>query len=541
VLTFMFIVLSSVSVFSEAIDLTTSWDSVRVLENPHKGWYHHYPDNGTHRYIPDSDGYLDDFPGMDHVFIRLSWSHFEPEEDQYDWTWIDTVVNRWVPKGYDIGIAISAKETGETYATPQWVIEAGAGGEHVGGGYWEPDYDDPIFLEKIDDFHAALAARYAHEPWLAYVQMASYGSWGEGHNWPASNRTWPFSTLKKHIDMYTKNYPGVRICVSDDIYSVGVDAADRDEIRNYVEANTLLFWTDHSILVDYHAQTFPNSVRSPELFEDSWRTRPVQIEMEHYHKVLGFGHWTVPNGETTGAEMLRGAIEMMHPTYLGYHGEADEWLADNPDVTRDLVNRIGYWYFPAIAILPDNASAGISSLMQITWENHGVAPAYNKYYLMLKIENETSTVTQLLSEMDNTFWMPGEGATETYTVDIPALLSTGDYNLGISIISDTLESARRVELGFNESLRDASGYYKIGTIHVTSTGVVPGLESWAQSLPQDSRHKVYNLKGRETEIIFSNKLQEMPGNNGDPSRFWFDGQKNQTQSHGAGIYIIDYK
>ncbi|MDV2993541.1 MAG: hypothetical protein N4J56_003195 [Chroococcidiopsis sp. SAG 2025] len=30
---------------TQSIDLTESWDSEKVLKNPHKGWYHHYFDN----------------------------------------------------------------------------------------------------------------------------------------------------------------------------------------------------------------------------------------------------------------------------------------------------------------------------------------------------------------------------------------------------------------------------------------------------------------------------------------------------------------
>jgi len=32
------------------VDITPHWDSLRVLENPHKGWYHHLLDNGIAKY-----------------------------------------------------------------------------------------------------------------------------------------------------------------------------------------------------------------------------------------------------------------------------------------------------------------------------------------------------------------------------------------------------------------------------------------------------------------------------------------------------------
>ncbi len=56
----------------------------------------------------------------------------------------------------------------EPYATPRWVEKAGAGGYHLSGEgkispdgpLWEPDIDDPVFLQKLDNFLAAAAARY---------------------------------------------------------------------------------------------------------------------------------------------------------------------------------------------------------------------------------------------------------------------------------------------------------------------------------------------------------------------------------------------
>lgn len=40
------------------ISYVAKWDTVRVLRNPHKGWYHHHYDNSLHRYgIQDELGF----------------------------------------------------------------------------------------------------------------------------------------------------------------------------------------------------------------------------------------------------------------------------------------------------------------------------------------------------------------------------------------------------------------------------------------------------------------------------------------------------
>jgi hypothetical protein len=145
------------------IDLTPHWDTIRVLENPHKGWYHHLLDNGISKYPITDDSLFSAFPGMDHLYLRLAWSYLEPEEGVFDWSHIDEVVEKYVPLGYGISFRITCKETGTypgsvgqqhngvMYATPVWVEKAGAKGtvtEAWGTLSWTPQWDDPVFPRK---------------------------------------------------------------------------------------------------------------------------------------------------------------------------------------------------------------------------------------------------------------------------------------------------------------------------------------------------------------------------------------------------------
>lgn len=57
-----------------AHELTAWHDATRVLVNPHKGWYHHFPDNHPDKYRVARDADLLEFPGMDHIYLRLAWA-----------------------------------------------------------------------------------------------------------------------------------------------------------------------------------------------------------------------------------------------------------------------------------------------------------------------------------------------------------------------------------------------------------------------------------------------------------------------------------
>ena len=110
--------------------LERHWDVDKVCRNPHKGWYLHYYDNRLDRYgsrLAEGD-FLQDFPGLNHLYLRLAWSYLEPQEGRYDWEVIDRVIEPWTKQGYGIAFRITCKETSsdQCFATPQWVMEAGA-------------------------------------------------------------------------------------------------------------------------------------------------------------------------------------------------------------------------------------------------------------------------------------------------------------------------------------------------------------------------------------------------------------------------------
>ncbi|WCJ58624.1 beta-galactosidase [Fontisphaera persica] len=224
---------------SQVIDLRPFWDERKPLANPHKGWYHHYPDNHINKYQVTNDQDLLTFPGMDHLYIRLAWAYLEPEEGRFQWEVIDRLIEKWTRHGLGIAFRISCKETStdrpeQQYATPRWVKEAGArggyywDGKEVGpDGPWEPDFGDPIFLAKLENFLRAFAARYDQQPWLRYVDVGSIGDWGEGHSWAGSHKECGLDVRLKHLELHRRYFKRALLVVSDDLVYAIKDPAER--------------------------------------------------------------------------------------------------------------------------------------------------------------------------------------------------------------------------------------------------------------------------------------------------------------------------
>ncbi len=275
------------------------------------------------------------------------------------------------------------------------------------------------------------------------------------------------------MDLHLKHFKRSQLVVSDDfVYALG-HPAEREALHRYVLAHSISD-RDDSILVDGYlagtSETF--TVRSPEFFAEAYLKTPTVLELEHYGHVKRLGNWDGRPGSSlakhgrgrTGPDYFRGALDLLHATYIGYHGYAHEWLRDNPELTGELLNRCGYWYFPHEARLLRQWQAGGEAHLEIVWENRGVAPAYHPYRLKLRLQGAQTVDFDL--EAGNRRWLPAPAGpfTERYPASAPADLKPGSYTLGFKLRAET--AGRDVRLALRKDLLDADGFYRLGAVEV---------------------------------------------------------------------------
>lgn len=195
-------------------------DTGVALENPGMGWVFHHYDNTIAGYgAPLGPTYTgSEFPGLTVAYLRLAWSYLEPEEGRFRWSVVDTPAQRYIAAGKRIAISLTCYEGDPNtpngrYATPEWVRKAGAKGTMLEKECWEPDYDDPVFLAKLERFLKAAGARYDGNPNVAFVDVATLGIWGEGH--PIA-RQYGVATVKRHIDIHRRCFPRTLLAAQDD-------------------------------------------------------------------------------------------------------------------------------------------------------------------------------------------------------------------------------------------------------------------------------------------------------------------------------------
>jgi hypothetical protein len=454
-------------------NLEKYWDADKVCKNPHKGWELHYFDNGLNKYgnrLATND-FLLDFPGLKNIYLRLAWAYLEPEEGQFNWLVIDSVINKWTAKGYDISFRITCKETHDLiYATPEWVRKEGANGRMVQNNntpnpQWEPDYGDSIFLEKLDNFHKAFAARYDGKPWVSFVDIGSIGEWGEGHTAYSGWYDVPVAAIKKHIEIYKKYYKKSTLIISDDFiaHRASDDGSD-DELLDFIIQNNIGF-RDDSFGVGWNINRGfgYSTITNPELFNLVWKNIPVVLESDHYRAAGKPEIWE--NGKR-----FEVAIRETHATFISFHHWPREWLIENSRIAEKFANLCGYWYFPKYAVLPDTLrKGGNRNYLKLTWENHGTAPAYHKYSLRFKLLNKITGEPDylILKESNNLNWMPGCIVGEKYQLNLSQNIKNGKYDILIGLFDGSSGEIQSIDLGIKNERKDNEGYFKLGEINVS--------------------------------------------------------------------------
>jgi len=392
--------LTAASAAAQSLVTVKPADTGAALVNPDMGWVLYFYSNVPANYgsqLEPSDT-VDDFPGLSTVFMRIPWSFIEPEEGKFNWPILDTPAQRWIAKGKKVALDITCSENWTAFATPEWVKNAGAKGTFYEFGKgpapqserawcWDPDFSDKVFLQKLDNFLRALAARYDGNPNVAFVSIGSYGLWGEGHTFMTSQVPDDKADriVRKHIDLWVKHFPHTLLTIEDDV--VGHDKPGRHfPLTDYALSKGVSL-RDDSILV----QPPPRSWYHAEMAQEFWPKKPVVLEHEHYGPSKAAGNW----GD--GSLLLK-AVEDYHASFLSIHWWPRMELEENRALIDRINLRLGYRLQLKELSWPDKITIGKPFKVTSKWANAGVAPCYPGGFMALTIKDEKGGIVSVLTD-----------------------------------------------------------------------------------------------------------------------------------------------
>ncbi len=381
----------------------TFTDDGSALLNPDMGWTMHFYSNIVSNYgsrLEPSDT-LDWFEGCSTIYLRLPWAFIEPEEGKFNWAIVDTPAQRWIAAGKKIAFRFTTSENWMEYATPKWVFDAGAEsirytwgkGPDPEGPAVDPVFDDPIYLEKLENFLAAAGKRYNNDPNVAFIDVGTYGMWGEGHSSlgvfkeETFSRMTPERTLdvvKTHIDLHLKYFPNVQLCISDDVAGAQKPGYDFPETDYAFSKGVSL--RDDSILV----QAPPYSWFHDEMAQKFWPTMPVVLEHEHFKGSQERGAWD--------NDKLVESVEAYHASYMSIHWFPDVEWAEISETVKKINTRLGYRVMPTEVTYPKTVEIGKPFAASWKLQNRGVAPCYPGGFVALTLKDEKGGIVSVLTD-----------------------------------------------------------------------------------------------------------------------------------------------
>lgn len=391
----------------------------------------------------DIDESMDDITSVN--YYTFEWSTIEPTKGEYDWTVIDEKIASCEESGkkFAFGIVNANTSSSTIYVTPRWVFEEGAEYYTATNKYGDtqviPVWTDSIFLEELNNFIEALAARYDGNATIAYIDIRSYGNYGEQNLTDLGGDELTAEQLQElYITPYKEAFEETMLVNPwgetsyDDIYYQSID-----------EGITI---RKDDIILSYDGQS---------CFEYAYGKLPTILECSNaYDELVEEGSWS--------EETLLDYIEQWKPSYIEI---SQEMYESNPEFYNMLANKVGYYFKLEGASFSSSVYENGTNDINLKFVNEGVAPLYEDctVYIALLDENY-NLIEKYKTDINPQTWMPDEEVIETASVTFENI-EIGDYILAVGLFQNEDDESPTYLLG-NSGGTD-NNWYVIGQMSIT--------------------------------------------------------------------------
>jgi hypothetical protein len=362
------------------------------------------------------------------VYLRFNWADAEPEPGQFNWSLIDDVIAAWKPRGAAVAMRVmtcNAHSSGY-YASPKWLFDAGCKGfEYVRGGddptsggkripRLEPDYADLIYLARHGAFITALGRRYDGHPGVEFLDIGSYGIWGEWH----TSHPAPVAVRKQIVDLYLRAFRKTPL----------VFMSDDAEVLNYALAQGTGFRRD-GVGSPWHEQNWIGSKKYAGVqgMADTWTKAPVVFEWFGDYAYLKSREWSF---DTAVDFMLTNHVTLINDNIGRVPPEALPQL-------EKLARLAGYRFVLRELAHEKTVKRGATLNVTLKWANVGVGKLHRPYGLRLFLLDAGGQPAHLTdAKADPRDWLPGERDV-TVPMPVPSRLKAGEYTLALALVDPT--------------------------------------------------------------------------------------------------------
>jgi len=438
------------------------------LSNPHKGFT--VPTGGAWTFVPEFEygpyGSLNNraWDLVSYGSGYQQWNKLNPAKGVYDWTELEKLLNALAE--HNMGYALRVLPYTPSFIksdfppqeeydwTPPFVYEMGAKKIQIdlrGTEFhaYAPVWDDSIYIWAAKEFAKALAEKYDGDPRIEYIDVRTFGEWGEWHTSHILGSEMPAdSVLIDMLDYYASLFKKTQLVLPSngfgDVYThaleLGITKRDDGFIGIPGRPDTLLR--------AYNANL------------------PTIAENIAGYKTMLANDDLIPGGtQKWTAERWVDAITTAHLTYYVLDQDNDcgyYFYKDNKALADSMSKVIGYNFTVTraelLAVTVANTATGdaATNTLNITVKNTGVAPCFFDVYLVAEFVDSTGVS---LAQIGESVRIPKgtfkDGASQQFSFS--GALPTGGANLatlpGVSVALSLYESEDAYKSGKNPTVR----------------------------------------------------------------------------------------
>lgn len=415
--------------------ISRTYESEEVLLNPGKGFVIRDSLNSDYDNI------------LSVVYYRFSWCTIEPQHGKYNWHLIDSKIEECAKRGkkFAFGIMNANSSSSQIYVTPKWVFDEGA--EYY--TYYNeskevtqiiPVWTDKIFLEKLNEFIEVLAERYDGNPNIEFIDIRSYGNWGEQHLGTINGNKISDEQLK---ELYIKPY---------------MNAFENTLLVNPWGENTYNNTYEWAIDngVSIRRDGIMKYTNGKSCFEYAYGKQPTIFEYyAGYNSLKKNGFW--------GKERLLEYVENWYPTYVEFDIDMYE---ENKEFCEMLANKIGYYFKFKGATYTNTTSTIEETPISLKFVNEGVAPLYEPCTVYIGLLDENyNLVKKYKTDIDPHTWMPNEEIQEDINIKLDDI-GDGKYIISLGLFYNENDENPTYLLGNSGGTDDK--WYVFGEIFINN-------------------------------------------------------------------------
>ena len=430
------------------------------LSNPHKGFT--VPTGGAWVFVPEFEygpyGSLNNkaWDLISYGSGHQKWNKLNPAKGVYDWTELEKLLNALAEHGMGYALRvlpyspsyINADDTPEEAYdwTPSFVYKAGAkkitatlqwNGYHATVPVW----DDPVYLQAAKEFAKALAAKYDGDPRIEYIDIRTFGEWGEWHASHLDGSEMPSDAVKMDmLDYYASLFKKTLLVLpsngSGDVYTHALELGITKRDDGFIGTPG----RPDSLVRAYEANL-------PTIAENM----AGYTTMLEYTDVVpgGYYKWT--------PKRWVDAITTAHLTYYVLDQDSDcgyRFYKDNKALADSMSKVIGYNFTVSQAELVTVAGVkDTTNTLNITVKNIGVAPCFFDIYMVAEFVDSEGKV---LAQIGETVRIPKATFKDKSSKDFSFKVA-GKANVaaqtGVSVALSLYESEGAYKSGKNPTVR----------------------------------------------------------------------------------------